>query len=202
MNTANRRSQDSVPPYGGMTYRFTTLQGSTHGQTPVWPGENAMRAPHTANNNTLRAEPSDFNGNVEEINPIRIIVQGAYNDYRDLNPNSEVFTRGRMKMPHPEYYSGEPDLERFEVFIVGVLQWLSASLLLGPEKDSTTMQLWYLGLQLSGNAQEWYTRKVEHPARAKKDWTLESAITTLQTHFLHMLMHRQALLEFNTTPTG
>ena len=48
-------------------------------------------------------------------------------------------------MPHPEYYSGEPDLEKNEVFIVGILRWLSASLLLGPDKDSTTMQLWYLG---------------------------------------------------------
>ena len=63
------------------------------------------------------------------------------------------------------------------------------------------MQLWYLGLQLSGNAQEWYTQKVD-PARAKKDWTLESAIIALQTHFLHTLTHRQALLEFNTTQQG
>ena len=102
-------------------------------------------------------------------------------------------------MPHPKYYSGEPDLERYEVFIIGVLRWLSASLLLGPDKDSTAMQLRYLGLRLSGNAQEWYTRKVEHPARAKRDWTLESAIRALQTHYLHTLMHRQVLLEFNTT---
>ena len=42
-------------------------------------------------------------------------------------------------------YSVEPDLERFEVFIVGVLQWLSVSLLPGPDKDSTAMQLRYLG---------------------------------------------------------
>ena len=37
---------------------------------------------------------------------------------------------------------------------------------------------------------------------AKKNWTLESAIIALQTHFLHMLMHRQALLEFNATRQG
>ena len=60
-------------------------------------------------------------------------------------------------MPHPEYYLGEPDLEKFEVFIVGVLRWLSTSLLLGSDKDSTTLQLWYLGSRLLGNAQEWYT---------------------------------------------
>ena len=64
------------------------------------------------------------------------------------------------------------------------------------------MQLRYLGSRLSGNAQEWYTRKDKHPARSKKSWTLESAIITLQTHFLHMLTHRQALVEFNATRQG
>ena len=73
-NTANECLWDSVPPYGGMTYRFTTLQGSTHGQTPVWPGEDATQAHRAAHNETLRAESSGFNGNVEETNPIRIIV--------------------------------------------------------------------------------------------------------------------------------
>ena len=104
-----------------------------------------MRAHRVANNETLRAESSGFDGNIEETNPIRIIVRGAFDDYWELNPDSEIFTRGRVKMPHPEYYSGEPDLERYEVFIVGVLRWLSVSLLLGPDKDSTAMQLRYLG---------------------------------------------------------
>ena len=153
-----------------------------HGQTPVWPGEDAAQACHAANNDTLRAESSDFNGNIEENNCIQIIVQGAFNDYWELNLNSEVFTRGRVKMPHPEYYLGEPDLEKFEVFIVGVLQWLSTSLMLGSDEYSTAIQLWYLGSRLLGNAQEWYTRKVEHPAKSKKDWTLESAIIALQTY--------------------
>ena len=92
LNAANRHLRDSVPLYGGMMYRFTTPQDSTRGQTPVWPGENAMRAPHTANNNTLRAESSDFDGNIKEINPIQIIVRGAYDDYQELNPDIEVFT--------------------------------------------------------------------------------------------------------------
>ena len=91
-NITNECLQDSVPPYGGMTYRFTTLQGSTRGQMPVWPGEDAVQARRTAYNDMLRAEFSDFDGNIEEINPIWMIVQGAFDDYWDLNPNSEVFT--------------------------------------------------------------------------------------------------------------
>ena len=67
---------------------------------------------------------------------------------------------------------------------------------------STTVQLQYLGSQLLGNAQEWYACKVEHPVRSKRDWTLESAIVALQTHFLHSLTHRQVLVEFNTVWQG
>ena len=155
-NTVNEHPWSSVPPYGGTTYRFTTPQGSTHGQTPVWPGEEAAWVCCTANNDMLRAESSDFDGSIEENNPIWLIVRGAFNDYRELNPDSEVFTCGRVKMPHPEYYLGEPDLEIFEVFIIGVLKWLSTSLALGLDKESTAIELQYLGLQLSGNAQEWY----------------------------------------------
>ena len=91
-NAVNGCLRDSVPPYGGMTYRFTTPQGSTCGQMPVWPGEDATWAHRVAHNETLRAESSGFDGNVKETNPIRIIVRGAFDDYRELNPDSEVFT--------------------------------------------------------------------------------------------------------------
>ena len=88
---------------------------------PVWPGDNTVWVCRAANNDMLRAESSDFDGNIKENNPIQIIVQGAFDDYWELNPDSEVFTRGSVKMPHPEYYSGEPNLKKFEVFIIGVL---------------------------------------------------------------------------------
>ena len=66
-------------------------------------------------------DPSGSDGGIEENNPIRTLVRGAFSDYQELNPDSEVFTHGRVKMPHPKYYLGKPDLEKFEVFIVGIL---------------------------------------------------------------------------------
>ena len=33
-----------------------------------------------------------------------------------LDPNNNIFTCAGVKMPHPEPYSGEADLKRFEVF--------------------------------------------------------------------------------------
>ena len=48
-------------------------------------------------------------------------------------------------MPHPEPYSGEADLERFEVFVAALLPWLSLNLLLGSDRASTLTQVRYLG---------------------------------------------------------
>ena len=62
-----------------------------------------------------------------------------------LDPENNILTRAGVKIPHPEPYSGEPDLERFKVFVTGLLQWLSMNLLLGSETGSTLAQLRYLG---------------------------------------------------------
>ena len=120
-NTADEHLWDSIPLYGGTTYRFTTPQGLAHGQTLVWPGNNAVWAHQAVGHDMLRAESSGFNGSIEENNPIQIIIQGALNNYWELNPDTDVLTCGEVKMPHHEYYSGEPSLEKFKAFIVGIL---------------------------------------------------------------------------------
>ena len=38
-----------------------------------------------------------------------------------LDPDNNIFTRAGVKMQHPEPYSGEADLERFEVFVAALL---------------------------------------------------------------------------------
>ena len=82
--------------------------------------------------------------------------------------------------PHPEPYAGESDLKTFEIFIAGILRWLSMNLVLGSGEANTTVQLSYLGTRLTGNALEWYSRNVEHYARSTCRWTLESALVGLQ----------------------
>ena len=84
-----------------------------------------------------------------------------------------------LKMLHPEPYSGEADLERFEVFVAALLRWLSLNLLLGSDHASTLMQVRYLGNCLKGDAQEWYVWNVEHHDRVVHEWTLESALISV-----------------------
>ena len=69
----------------------------------------------------------------------------------------------------PEPYSGEADLEKFEMFIAGVLQWLSMSMPLTP--DTTMLQVKYVGMHLADDTQEWYIRNVEHHGHTVREWT-------------------------------
>src|SRR6266481_4789809 len=64
---------------------------------------------------------------------IELMVHEARVATHSLDPENNILTRAGVKIPHPEPYSGEPDLERFEVFVTGLLRWLSMNLLLGSE---------------------------------------------------------------------
>ena len=57
-------------------------------------------------------------------------------------------------------------------------------------------------MRLTGDALEWYSRNVEHYARATRHWTLESALVGLQERFLHPLTYRDMLMQFNAAQQG
>ena len=40
---------------------------------------------------------------------------------KGLDPDNNIFTCTGVKMPHPESYSGEADLEEFKIFITASL---------------------------------------------------------------------------------
>ena len=93
------------------------------------------------------------------------MIQEARDLTEGLDPDNNIFTHAGVKMPHPEPYSGEADLERFKVFVAALLRWLLLNLLLGSDRASTLMQVRYLGNCLKGDAQEWYVRNVGHHDR-------------------------------------
>ena len=49
------------------------------------------------------------------------MIREARDSTKGLDPDNNIFTRAGVKMPHPEPYSGEADLERFEVFVAALL---------------------------------------------------------------------------------
>ena len=54
--------------------------------------------------------------------PIHAMVQEAINVSQSLGPDNNLITHIGVTIPHPEPYSGEADLKKFEMFIAGVLR--------------------------------------------------------------------------------
>ena len=68
--------------------------------------------------------------------------------------------------------------------------------------DTTMLQVKYVGTHLTDDTQEWYIRNVKHHRCTVQEWTLESLLQAMQKKFLHMLMHRQVSVKFDTTQQG
>ena len=68
--------------------------------------------------------------------------------------------------------------------------------------DTTMLQVKYMGTHLTDDAQEWYIHNVEHHGRTVQEWTLESLLQAMQKQFLHMLMHHQVSVKFDTNRQG
>ena len=96
------------------------------------------------------------------------MVQEVIDASKGLSTENSIPTQMGSKMPPPEPYTGKPDLEQYQVFVAGLLQWFSMNQLLSSDTESTllVMQSKCLGNCLQGNAQEWYVCNIElwdHP---------------------------------------
>ena len=95
----------------------------------------------------------------------------ALEESREDDPNDSIVAWMRLNISPPEEYSGSSDLKVYETFVTGILRWLKLHGLLGVKYTETQVQ--FLGMQLKGNASEWFMRNVECPDR---DWSSESVI--------------------------
>ena len=55
------------------------------------------------------------------VNFVSLMVQEARDASKGLSAENSILAWMGAKMPPPEPYSGEPDLERYQVFIAGLL---------------------------------------------------------------------------------
>ena len=132
--------------------------------------------------------------------PIHHMVNMMLTENWDMITEDSIIMRTKLSIPSPDKYLGSPDLEVYETFVAGILQWLRLNGLLG--KDNTNFQVEYLGTRLKGNTLEWYTINVERHDQPIKNWSLEAVIEGLQKHFLNTLTHRQASNKFETIEQG
>jgi hypothetical protein len=59
-----------------------------------------------------------------------------------------------------------------------------------------------MGTCLTGEAQEWYHRNIEHFDPQVRDWTLETVVQGLQKRFLHTLTYHHASNKFDVVMQG
>jgi len=53
--------------------------------------------------------------------PIKLIVRKAITASQEPSSDSNSLTQAGVRIPHPEAYSGEEDLEKFKMFVMGLL---------------------------------------------------------------------------------
>ena len=58
--------------------------------------------------------------------PIMRMLCSALEESWEDDPNDSIVTRMRLNISPPEEYSGSSDLEVYEMFVTGILQWLSS----------------------------------------------------------------------------
>jgi len=193
----------SAPPWGSTTHRFTTQAGHEAYQErarsftvpmPVSPAEDEPELGFD--------EPNLGYETGGRTDPIKLMVRKAITASQEPTSDSNSLTQAGVRIPHPEAYSGEEDLEKFEMFILGLLRWLSMNHLLGPDKATASTQVKYVGTRLAGPALEWYSRKVEHHDRTQCHWDLTSTLIGLRDNFLHALTHRHASAKFDAARQG
>ena len=72
--------------------------------------------------------------------PIMCMLCSALEESQDDDPNDSIVAQTRLNISPPEEYSGSLDLEIYEMFVAGILQWLKLHGLLGVKYTKTQVQ--------------------------------------------------------------
>ena len=76
--------------------------------------------------------------------PIIRMLCSALEESREDDPDDSIIMQTRLNISPPEEYSGSSDLEVYETFVTGILQWLKLHGLLGVKYTKTQVQ--FLGM--------------------------------------------------------
>ena len=68
------------------------------------------------------------------------MVRSALEESQEDDPDDSIVMQTRLNISPPEEYSGSSDLEVYETFIAGILQWLRLHGLLGVKYTNTQVQ--------------------------------------------------------------
>ncbi|KIJ51116.1 hypothetical protein M422DRAFT_245102 [Sphaerobolus stellatus SS14] len=197
--------------------RFRTDTGGSvnnpsreYGVTPIhevhiaWQEANApmQRQSTPALSMTAQLDGAVVNRMTEYSGIQQMVRQAIQNASHEAEPEKSFLAKAGVKMGNPPNYSGssECNLEKFENWVVSVLQFMLRSNLLGPQVGK--VQLQFLGQCLTDEAQEWFYQNVERFDQEIKHWDLESVIMGLQKWFMPTLSMNKVAVNCDTIMQG
>jgi hypothetical protein len=161
----NRQSCNALSSY--QRVRVAGLSGDTRHEQRGTLGAPQESAPFWREQSVPLTEGQGILDQSEMRDPfdrVTHMVQVAIESSKDTDAEKSVLAKAGIKVAHPDSYSGGADLEEFEIFIAGVLQWLRMNSLLRP--SSTEIQCQYLGTCLKGEAHKWFYRQLDKDTAA------------------------------------
>jgi hypothetical protein len=100
-----------------------------------------------------------------------------------LNTASSGIKPSSLRVPLPEKYSGDEDIEQFDGWLHSLLRWLKINHFTGPERERERIAL--TAMYLGEKAKTWFNDNVEGINRRRRVWTFKDVITGLYDQFIH-----------------
>ena len=101
---------------------------------------------------------------------------------------------GRAKLPHPQSYGGESNIERFDAWLQMLLRWMKLSSYAGDAADNARVLI--VAMFLTDKAHVWFNDNVESVTRRVRNWSFKDVITGLYDRFIHDASIQDATAKF------
>jgi hypothetical protein len=114
----------------------------------------------------------------------RWLIRDQIGQEREAHPDIK-----NIKVSPPEKYAGEDDIEVFDTWLAGLLQWLWVYNITGDAKDAMRVNL--CGTTLTGLAATWYVDKVKAWNRCVQVWYFEDLVCEMYKQFIDEVTARE-----------
>jgi hypothetical protein len=111
-----------------------------------------------------------------------------------LNTASSGIKPSSLRVPLPEKYSGDEDIEQFDGWLHSLLRWLKINHFTGLECERECIML--TAMYLGEKAKTWFNDNVEGINRRRRVWTFKDVITSLYDQFVHESSIQDATQKF------
>jgi hypothetical protein len=99
-----------------------------------------------------------------------------------------------VRVPNPEVYKGQADIELFDNWLYAVLRWMKVNQIGRPEREQE--QITVLPCFLKGEAATWYNNNVDGLGRKRHTWTFEDVVIGIYNRFLHEACIQEATVKY------